>query len=325
MSVVADANGGLTATAPSSGTYTFSFKAQNSHGVQSAATTATVVFPPGSGLTVNVVDGYDHTTKITDYRWVIEEDRTFYIDPNCTANPPPAGCATVGAGTVTGIVPTLGTNFHTSYMPYVAQGCTGPLSCEGGQSAVDPTTGVHSNVVCDVGNGFCRPDTTGNGEAVVMPSAVALDPTKRYYISVLPGDAANPFISGYSKSPACTQTAGTSTPNPSCGHGMAGGPVVPPCAVGTTSCATPFAPVTVLTQPAPYPPGKLSVFVFEDDFPLNGEQDGGGGIDVLSPQEPGLGGFQLHLWDAMGGNGDFTGQMTYDMFNQPLTNGLAGT
>src|SRR5271165_3869899 len=27
----------------------------------------------------------------------------------------------------------------------------------------------------------------------------------------------------------------------------------------------------------------------------------------------------------MGGNGDFTGQMTYDMFNQPLTNSLAGT
>ncbi len=80
-----------------------------------------------------------------------------------------------------------------------------------------------------------------------------------------------------------------------------------------------------ITQPSPYPPGKLSVFVFEDDFPLNGEQDGGGGVDVLSPNEPGLGGFQIHLWDAMGGNGDFTGQMTYDMFNQPLTNSLAGT
>ncbi len=83
--------------------------------------------------------------------------------------------------------------------------------------------------------------------------------------------------------------------------------------------------MTVIAQPSPYPPSKLSVFVFEDDFPLNGEQDGGGGIDVLSPQEPGLGGFQIHLWDAMGGNGDFTGQMTYDMFNQPLTNSLAGT
>ncbi len=99
---------------------------------------------------------------------------------------------------------------------------------------------------------------------------------------------------------------------------MGGAPIC--SAVGTGT-----APLRCITQPSPYPPGKLSVFVFEDDFPLNGEQDGGGGVDVLSPNEPGLGGFQIHLWDAMGGNGDFTGQMTYDMFNQPLTNSLAGT
>ena len=67
------------------------------------------------------------------------------------------------------------------------------------------------------------------------------------------------------------------------------------------------------------------MFVFEDDFPLNGEQDGGGGVDVLSPERAGPGRLPDHLWDAMGGNGDFTGQMTYDMFNQPLTNSLAGT
>ena len=83
--------------------------------------------------------------------------------------------------------------------------------------------------------------------------------------------------------------------------------------------------VTILTQPSPYPPAKLSVFVFEDDFPLNGEHDAGGGIDVLSPQEPGLGGFQITLFDDAGGTGDATGQPTYDMFNMPLTNSLAGT
>jgi hypothetical protein len=310
VTVIPDANGGFTAIAPGAGTYQFTFQAQNSQNMLSAPTNVTVVFPAGSGLTVNVLDGYDKTTQIADYRWVIEEDRTFYIDPKCSTNPPPAGCPTAGAG----IVPTLGTNFHTSYMPYVAQGCTGQLSCEAGQTAVDPTTGLHNTVVCDVGNGQCRPDTTGNGMTPVMPGAVALDPTKRYYISILPGDAANPFIAGYSGNPACTSTAGVSTPNGKCGHGMGGAPI----AAGQTA-------VTVITQPSPYPPGKLSVFVFEDDFPLNGEQDGGGGIDVLSPNEPGLGGFQLHLWDAMGGNGDFTGQMTYDMFNQPLTNSLAGT
>src|SRR5439155_26961449 len=83
--------------------------------------------------------------------------------------------------------------------------------------------------------------------------------------------------------------------------------------------------VTGLTQKTPFPPAKLSVFVFQDDFPLNGEQDGGGSIGVLSQNEPGLGGFNLTLFDDAGGTGDATGQMTYDMFNMPLANSLAGT
>ena len=292
LQVLADSNGGFTASGASAGTYMFTFVAQNTVGTKSSPTTVTLNFPTGSGLTVTVKDPYNGTT-ITDYRWIIEEDRTFYINPNCTTNPPPAGCPTSASG----IVPTLGTNFHTSYMPYVAQGCTGTQSCEQGQTVVNPATGQHIAATCDIGNGVCRPDTTGTGKTAVLPSQVSLDPTKRYYLSVLPGDAANPF---YNASPV--------------GHGMGGAPI----SAGQTT-------VTVLTQPSPYPPGRLSVFVFEDDFPLNGEQDSGGGIDVLSTHEPGLGGFQIHLWDAMGGNGDFTGQMTYDMFNQPLSNSLAGT
>ena len=67
------------------------------------------------------------------------------------------------------------------------------------------------------------------------------------------------------------------------------------------------------------------MFVFEDDWPLNGEHDAGGGVDVLAPQEAGLGGFQITLFDDAGGTGDATGQPTYDMFNMPLTNSLAGT
>ena len=298
LTVLPDVNGGFTATASGAGTYTFTFNAQNSQGTLSAAAaTVTLTFPTGSGLTVTVLDGGDKTTTISDYRWVIEEDRTFYINPGCTQNPPPSGCPTAAAG----IVPTLGVNFHSSYMPFVAQGCTGPTSCESGQTVLGKP------VVCDVSNGVCRTDTTGNGMTAVLPGAVALDPTKRYYISVLPGDAADPF---YGAAPV--------------GHGMGGAPISCQPVAPATTCTFPTA-VTVLTQPSPYPPGKLSVFVFEDDFPLNGEQDGGGGIDVLSPNEPGLGGFQIHLWDAMGGNGDFTGQMTYDMFNQPLSNSLAGT
>ena len=315
--VTVDANGGFNANVPGPGTYSFTYKAQNSQGtVSSGAATVTVTFPAASGLAVTV---YDPVTKapITDYRWVIEEDRTFYVDPNCTTNPPPAGCP----GSISGsIVPTFGTNFHTSYMPVVATGCTGDLSCESGQTVLGQPA------VCDVGNGVCR--TTATAEAAVNPSQVNLDPNKRYYISVLPGDAANPFIGANTGAPVCTKTTSGNidTTNQGCGHGMGGAPIPALCrpSAGTT-CATSYQPITILTQPSPFPPSKLSVFVFEDDFPLNGEQDGGGGIDVLSPNEPGLGGFNITLFDDAGGSGDATGQMTYDMFNMPLSNSLAGT
>jgi hypothetical protein len=310
LTVVLDANGGFTASLVPACTNAagcqaqFTFQAQTTQGVLSAPTTTTLNFQAGSGLVVNVLDGYDKSTQVTDYRWIIEEDRTFYINPNCVTNPPPPGCPTATSG----IVPTFGTNFHTSYMPFVAQGCTGPLSCESGQ------TRNGTPAVCDVGNGFCRDDLAGSGKTPVMPGQVHLDPTKRYYLSVLPGDAANPFIAGTSYANVC--------PGPACvtGHGMGGAPIGidPNTGLQATN-------VTVYTQPSPYPPSQLSVFVFEDDFPLNGEHDSGGGVDVVAPLEPGLGGFEIILWDAMGGNGDFTGQMTHDMFNQPLSNALDGT
>jgi len=328
LTVVADAEGGFTATSTGAGTYTFAYQAQNSQGVLSAPATVSVTFPTPSNLAVTVLDGYDKKTLISDYRWIIEEDRTFYIDPTKTTN----NGGTTGAT----VVPVLGVNFHSDYMPMIAQGCTGTLSCEGGQTMFDAgtpctspgvpagcsaTAGQHIPAVCDVGDGVCRPDPTGNGFAHVLPSSVHLDPTKRYYISVLPGDAAGPFASSYSGAPGgtnngCATTPATTTPgtSQSCGHGMGG-----------TALNYGQLAVTVLTQPAPYPTGKYSVLVFEDDFPLNGEQDTGGGTGILTTvNEPGLGGFQIHLWDAMAKFGDFTGQMTYDMFNQPLTNSLAG-
>ena len=304
-----DAAGGFNATVSAPGTYTFSFNAKNSQGVVSSNSgTATVYFAQASGLVVTVQDGHDKT-PITDYRWIIEEDRTFYINPACTTNSPatlPPGCPVISAGLngATNVVATFGTNFHTSYMPVVATGCTGTLSCEGGQTVLGQPA------VCDVDNGICR--TTASQQTPLDPSQVHLDPTKRYYISVLPGDAANPFettnLSGNCQNGA-SQPGATN-----CGHGMGGAPL----AAGQAS-------VTVLTQPAPYQPAKLSVFVFEDDFPLNGENDAGGGIDVLATNERGLGSFNITLFDDAGGSGDATGQMTYDMFNQPLVNSLAGT
>jgi hypothetical protein len=352
--VVGDANGGFDAslatpcTTAAGCSASFTFQAKNSQGTLSAAATATVLFPAGSGLTVTVLDPTDPTkTPITDYRWIIEEDRTFYVDPNCTRNPPPAGCPTAnipGLGTTTGIVPSLGLNFHTSYMPYIAQGCTGTQSCEAGQMVYDPVSHAHINAVCDVGNGVCRADTAGTGWARVLPSQVVLDPTKRYYLSVFPGDAANPFYGaggvghGMGGTPipavACGLTTGTAptavctwpTTGATCtGTVNATTGVITPC-TNFTGGTAPGMAVTALTQPSPYQTADLSVFVFEDDAPLNGEHDSTGGTGGVNTNlEPGLGQFQIHLWDAMGGNGDFTGQMGFDMFNQPLSNGLAGT
>jgi hypothetical protein len=348
LSVLADKDGGFKATVSSPSTAlntcTFTYQAQNSQGVQSSAATVTLVFPAGSGLNVSVVDGVNKA-PITDYRWIIEEDRTFFVDPNCTTNPLPAGCP---VATPNGAPVNFGTNFHSSYMPMVATGCTGPQSCEGGQTLQG------AKVVCDQGNGVCRPDTAGKGFATLDPSQVVLDPTKRYYISVLPGDAANPFIGDangpYGGPPDCS-AAGIAQNH--CGHGMGGAPIAAPVtcvttgtgticsgktSTGTVATCTPsaaatscvptgvqLAAVTVLALPTPLPPGKLSVFVYEDDWPLNGEHGSGGGGTVIAPNEPGLGGFQITLFDQAGGTGDATGTPTYDMFNQPLTNSLAGT
>jgi Bacterial cadherin-like domain len=403
-------------------TVTFQYNAINSQKTSSGNTaaggsgpaTVTVTFQGGSGLNVAVKDAKGGQA-ITDYRWIIEEDRTFYINPACQVNttPAPVGCPPAGT------VPSLGTNFHTSYMPVVAAGCWGPAgsnvaACEYGQTVVDPSNGSHPGAVCDIGNGVCR--TTAQQQTPVNPSQVHLDPTKRYYLSVFAGDAGNSFTAaaggpvqisaqpirltksgstvtatlppgvgshlavgdtvvisgatptGYdgtfkvtSVTPGATSTSTTSftytvagtasfppssavygTPAPrqfdlardcpvfavdyapgtgTCGHTMGGAPIPAPVAPATT-----FAPATVLLQPTPLPTASVAVFVFEDDSPLNGEVDVHGGTDTMgTSREPGLGGFEITLFDDAGGTGDATGQMTYDMFNMPLSNSLAGT
>ena len=336
-------------TAPSGATCKqFTYQAKTAQGKLSNTATATVIFLSPSNLTVNVYDAPSlkpgaSAVKVTDYRWIIEEDKTFWVDPKCQVNTTSTRLDSRGQPCAPLPVESLGYNFHTANMPVVAQGCVGAISCESGQMVQGaPAT-------CDIGNGACRAqadpnhlgipvDPTAGQKVAVDPKNVHLDPNKRYFISILPGDGVNPTIGGAGgpdsngrpfdiasacgifdpKSPAWTPGGEQSM----CGHAM-GGSQISPAQIANATAAVPSV-VNIALQETPLPTAKISVLVFEDDFPLNGENDAGGGVDVLAPNEPGLGSFNIEIFDQAGGLGDNTGQITYDMFNQPVSNSLAG-
>ena len=87
-------------------------------------------------------------------------------------------------------------------MPVIASGCTGAQSCERGQSVYNPTTGTHQAATCN--HGVCTAERNGErGLSLPLPLSTpdevqlnAFEPDgvtpARYYISILPGDAANP-------------------------------------------------------------------------------------------------------------------------------------
>ena len=385
----------------------FQFQAKTSQGQPSNTGTAYVAFLPASKLAVNLVDAKTGA-PIGDYRWMIEEDKTFWIDPKCQVNT--TGTRTDSQGKACAPLPveSLGYNFHTAHMPVIAQGCVGTASCEQGQMVTDTdpasaTFGQHVPGACDIGDGICHPVDSGQ-KTPVDPGSVYLDPNKRYFISILPGDGVNPTIGGpgvASGTAALKQTGTTVTlTNPAGFSGVVVGDrislsdstvnaanaascVVATVGASTLTCRVPtsvsgtqtsvtsasyantrsfdvakdcgpytgptgawepagsdamcghemggaqIAPgqhaVNIAVQETPLPTAKISVMVFEDDNPLNGEQDAGGGVDVLAPNEAGLGGFEIKLFDQAGQLGDNTGQITYDEFNMPVSNSLAGT
>ena len=98
-----------------------------------------------------------------------------------------------------------------------------------------------------------------------------LTPNRRYYISILPDD----------------------------GYAMGGAAI--PAGAGA---------VTVYVNKYPLPAGQLSIFVFNDNSPLNGAPD--------LPQEQGLAGFTILLTEAGGTYGSSGGQVTQDAFGNPL-------
>jgi hypothetical protein len=334
--VTLNPDGGFTVSRPgitAAGTVVFQYQAVNSQGTTSNAANVTVNFLAGSGLQVTVQDAQNPSIKLTDYKWIIQQDLTMQIT---AANQMYNG---------TTVPPTLGTNFHTSTNPVVAAGCTGPQSCEAGQTMFDTrpactspgvpagcstTAGQHILAACD-GSGICYPDPAGVGlpqsttDQVNLPTTDSFGRPAQYYISILPGDAANSFNTGnvQAPTPSCFAAGSGTTPTgasvTSCGHTMGGAPILLSCTGtgGTAPCTLPTA-LTVQVEPNPMPTAQVTVYVFQDDNELNGE------IDAEPGAEVGLEDFNIELWDTAGGNGDLIGQMTYDMFNEPLTNALNG-
>ncbi len=235
-----------------SGSCTFSYAAINSQGTASAATTVTVSFGAASNLAVAVVDA-GTGAAIADYRWTLQEDLTFKH----------AVTATPAVSTRT-----IGTSFHRSHMPVVATGCVGPVSCGTGQTL----RGVPVPPV---------PETT--------PAEVVLDPTRHYYVSILPGDGSPPA------------------------HAMGGAETRWLAATGTTPAG--WAPLKIKLQGTPLVPAQMSIYIYEDNDPTNGQNE---------PVERPLGGFNVILMDPAGRTGDVAGQQTYDAFNMPLSNALLG-
>ena len=183
---------------------------------------AYVAFKPASGLVVNLIDAVNKVQITKDYRWIIEEDKTFFVDPKCQINTTGPRLDSRGQACPALPVESLAYNFHSSFMPVIAQGCVGSTSCELGQ------TRGGTPVACDVGNGAC--EDTNAQKAPLDPASVYLDPNKRYFISVLPGDGVNTTIGG------------------------AGGPmqVNPSCDPNTTTCA--MRPFDIAKDCGPYNP-----------------------------------------------------------------------
>ena len=240
----------------------FSYVATNSQGNASNLATVTVSFGAGgvAGLLVSVVDA-STGVAVADYRWNLQEDLTFKHDVN---------------GTPSLSTRTVGTSFHRSHMPVVATGCVGAVSCGSGQTALDPVTGIRQ-VLTDA-------------QVLVKqatPDQVVLDPTKNYYLSILPGDGSPP------------------------GHAMGGGEIK----LVAAAAAPQWSPLTIKLQATPLPTAQMSIYIYEDNNPTNGASE---------PGENGLGGFNIIINDPAGRTGDIAGQQSYDAFNMPLSNYLLG-
>ena len=105
LTVTVNSDGSFTASAVAPGDYTFQYPAKDAT-TQSALATVSLHFGAVSNLAMTVVDPTTTPNQeVTEYRWLVEEDRTWHhegFDP---------------------LAPSLALAFHSSNMPVVAQGC----------------------------------------------------------------------------------------------------------------------------------------------------------------------------------------------------------
>lgn len=122
-----------------------------------------------------------------------------------------------------------------------------------------------------------------SGDSAGGPTTITnLDATKRYFVSVLPNAVVG-----------------------SPGQGMAG------AQVRSVNGST-FPAVNIVSHPLPIRTAQISVFVFNDNNPINNQPDAPG------QQELGLCGFDVHLYDAGGTYGASGGRISVDVFGNPL-------
>ena len=268
LNVVADANGGFLATVPAAGGYTFTFKPVNSQGTQgSNAATATLTFPAGSGLAVTVLDGADKRTRS---RTIVGSLRKTAPSTSTRSAPriPPPRAAPGRRRSRSELRNELPHQQHAAHRHRLHRS----NSCEVGQTLQAAVrglrcgqrrlpTGSQADLQCSIPPGVSRSDQALLHLGVCRATR---------QIRLMRDTQARPIA----PSRAAAGSAATAW-------------VALRSAPGRQA-------VTIYTQPSPYPTAKLTVFVFEDDFPLNGEHDAGGGIDVLSPNEPGLGWLRYH-------------------------------
>lgn len=135
------------------------------------------------------------------------------------------------------------------------------------------TPGVPESKILAVGFHRSYMPVVAKGDETTLPTNLALDPNKHYYVSVLP------------------KTPGT--------YSIGGGQIAPGQAA-----------VSVLLNQLPLPTAQISIFIFEDNYPINNAPD--------LPEEQGIPGVQILVEDAGGKYGMSAGAQMTDAFGNML-------